>query len=89
MFSRTPGKILKVLRNVSGIPASLSGFVVPGSRRRVHGVVPVRIPRPGPVMTGDGGGRGKAGAGAFGVVRPGRAGYPEGAWARNPGMRAS
>ena len=30
MFRRTPGKILKLLRNVSGIPASPSGFMTSG-----------------------------------------------------------
>ncbi|GAA2535513.1 hypothetical protein GCM10010398_21980 [Streptomyces fimbriatus] len=42
MLSRTPGRIRKLLRNVSGIPASL----------RVTGSDPVsaRLPRPGEAM---------------------------------------
>ncbi|GAB2797995.1 hypothetical protein GCM10027073_32560 [Streptomyces chlorus] len=52
MFSRTPGKILKLLRNVSGIPASLcdSGNAASGPGSARTGFVSVRLPRPGAVM---------------------------------------
>ncbi|GAB3168093.1 hypothetical protein GCM10027162_04940 [Streptomyces incanus] len=57
MFSRTPGKILKLLRNVSGIPAPLcgSGNAAPGPGSARTGFVSVRLPRPGAVMAVGGG----------------------------------